>query len=218
MHSNKSQEKTDIKIIEATLKLLGKVGYGGITTREIAKTAGINEVTLFRKFGTKESLVSQAILHAQAKMKLAFEEEKGEKTGDITSDTISLALSLMELLAKVSGTVSAILFEARNELYMQRAAESMMMSALDIAQEFFQGYADELYLSSEDVSSISLSVVSFCFFRIVVRERILGSKLAIEGRKEELENHIIILLNGILHSQKKISGKRDLKIRSQGGE
>ncbi len=37
------------------------MGYSGTTTRKIAEAAGINEVTLFRKFGTKENLFFEAI-------------------------------------------------------------------------------------------------------------------------------------------------------------
>lgn len=43
-------------IIDAARKLFGEKGYKGVTTREIARIAGINEVTLFRHFGTKENL------------------------------------------------------------------------------------------------------------------------------------------------------------------
>lgn len=49
------------KILETALKLFSKKGYLGATTREIAKEAGIAEVTLFRHFPSKESLFEEVI-------------------------------------------------------------------------------------------------------------------------------------------------------------
>jgi AcrR family transcriptional regulator len=198
MRTAATPEETDSRIVAATLELLGKVGHRGTTTRGIAERAGVNEVTLFRRFGSKESLEREAISRAQVQLGRAFEEKKRERTGDLTVDVTRLALSMMEILAKRADSVAAILFEARSEPFMQAAAESMMAAALRVAREFFKGYAEEWHLDEEDVESISLSIVSFCFFRIVVRERILGSRLTGGSRKEEFENHVHLLLAEIL--------------------
>ncbi len=52
---------TKNKILDAALTLFTELGYSGTTTRKIAEVAGINEVTLFRKFGTKENLFFKAL-------------------------------------------------------------------------------------------------------------------------------------------------------------
>ncbi len=44
------------KLLKATLQLVSEKGYLGATTREIARQAGVTEITLFRHFGTKERL------------------------------------------------------------------------------------------------------------------------------------------------------------------
>jgi AcrR family transcriptional regulator len=44
-------------ILEATAALFGEHGYKGTTTRAIAERAGVNEVTIFRKFGSKQGLL-----------------------------------------------------------------------------------------------------------------------------------------------------------------
>ena len=50
---------TKKKILEAGLTLFSTKGYLGSTTREIAKTAGVAEVTLFRQFSSKEQLFAE---------------------------------------------------------------------------------------------------------------------------------------------------------------
>ncbi len=52
---------TKNKILDAAITLFTELGYSATTTRKIAEAAGINEVTLFRKFGTKENLFFKAL-------------------------------------------------------------------------------------------------------------------------------------------------------------
>ena len=51
------------KILEAALRVFAETGYRGATTRRIAQAAEVNEVTIFRHFGSKEELIRAAILH-----------------------------------------------------------------------------------------------------------------------------------------------------------
>lgn len=44
------------RILDAALELFGAKGFAGTTTKEIAVRAGVNEVTVFRTFGTKQGL------------------------------------------------------------------------------------------------------------------------------------------------------------------
>lgn len=44
------------KIMSVALKLFSEQGYSKTTTRQIALEAGVNELTLFRRFGTKSNL------------------------------------------------------------------------------------------------------------------------------------------------------------------
>jgi AcrR family transcriptional regulator len=52
---------TDERILDAALRVFEEVGLRGATTRRIAEEAGVNEVTLFRRFGTKETLLLEAM-------------------------------------------------------------------------------------------------------------------------------------------------------------
>lgn len=54
-------DSTTERILAATLQVYTEAGYRGTTTRRIAQEAGVNEITLFRQFGTKEALVKAAL-------------------------------------------------------------------------------------------------------------------------------------------------------------
>jgi AcrR family transcriptional regulator len=49
------------QLLEAAARVYAEVGYRGATTRRIALEAGVNEITLFRHFGSKEALLQEAI-------------------------------------------------------------------------------------------------------------------------------------------------------------
>lgn len=49
------------RILDAAIRVFAETGYRGATTRRIAQLADVNEVTLFRNFGSKEELLQQAI-------------------------------------------------------------------------------------------------------------------------------------------------------------
>lgn len=58
-------DETSQKIIDATMSLIRDKGYVATTTKDIAKSAGVNECTLFRKFKTKKDIVISGVEQAK---------------------------------------------------------------------------------------------------------------------------------------------------------
>jgi AcrR family transcriptional regulator len=63
---NGSADLTRQRILTAAREVFSRDGFQGATTREIAREAGVNEVTIFRHFHTREEL-----LHATLKQSCA---------------------------------------------------------------------------------------------------------------------------------------------------
>lgn len=57
-------DETSQKIIDAAMMLVRDNGYVATTTKAIAKAAGVNECTLFRKFKSKKDIVLQGVSQA----------------------------------------------------------------------------------------------------------------------------------------------------------
>lgn len=51
------------RILEAAARVFAETGYRGATTRRIAQEADVNEVTLFRHFGSKDDLLREAVAY-----------------------------------------------------------------------------------------------------------------------------------------------------------
>lgn len=54
------------QILTAAIDVYAQHGFRGATTRRIADAAGVNEVTVFRHFGSKDALLAEAIRHSAA--------------------------------------------------------------------------------------------------------------------------------------------------------
>jgi AcrR family transcriptional regulator len=52
------------QLLAAAARVYAEAGYRGATTRRIAQEAGVNEITLFRHFGSKQSLLHEAVARA----------------------------------------------------------------------------------------------------------------------------------------------------------
>ena len=49
------------RILDAAARVYAELGFRGATTRRIADVAGVNEVTIFRIFGSKAKLMAEAV-------------------------------------------------------------------------------------------------------------------------------------------------------------
>jgi AcrR family transcriptional regulator len=56
------------RLLRAAAQVYSETGFRGTTTRRVAQVADVNEITLFRHFGTKEALVKEALKLAYRKV------------------------------------------------------------------------------------------------------------------------------------------------------
>lgn len=81
----------------AVIDLVAENGYNGVSTKEIAATAGVNEVTLFRHFGSKLNLLEKAFhhFHYGEEMQKLFEEKL---TRSLYEDLLMISRRYHELM------------------------------------------------------------------------------------------------------------------------
>lgn len=98
----------DSQVYTATVDVLLAHGYAGATTKLIAAAAKVNEVTLFRKYGSKAQLVSAALAHERA----ALTKQPISYTGDLKHDLLAIARLFSEASPRQSQLMLLILAEA----------------------------------------------------------------------------------------------------------
>ena len=78
-------------LLEVTAQLFAEHGWRGTTTRRIAEAAGVNEVTVFRHFGSKEVLLREAIESTATVGPLAI---LPEEPGQVREELLSWAMAV----------------------------------------------------------------------------------------------------------------------------
>ena len=74
-----SADRTRQRLLDAATEILNRVGIQGATTREIARRAGVNEVTLFRHFKSKEQLLRAVLQRGLAAEAAILDEHSSWK-------------------------------------------------------------------------------------------------------------------------------------------
>jgi AcrR family transcriptional regulator len=78
----------DASIVRATLELLLEDGYRGLTMEQVRARAGVGKATLYRRYGSKQDLVSAAIRHLNQPL-------DRPDTGSVRADILAVARSVM---------------------------------------------------------------------------------------------------------------------------
>ncbi len=114
-------DRTQAKLIEATLAVVAEVGYARASTRAIAERAGVAEGTIYRHFADKTALFFAAALAPSADMLAWVGELPGRAgTASVRANLEEAMVRLAELEHRVMPLELAI--QADPELARQRRA------------------------------------------------------------------------------------------------
>jgi AcrR family transcriptional regulator len=72
------------QLLVAAARVFADVGYHGATTRRIASTAGVNEITLFRHFGSKDVLLREALARCRTDDAAPLPEKPDDPLRELT--------------------------------------------------------------------------------------------------------------------------------------
>jgi AcrR family transcriptional regulator len=110
-HPSKRASRTRQQILQAAAEVFTAQGYSGATTRRIAETARVSELTLFRHFGTKKNLFLETIRQNSAlpsiEMALA-----GQMSGDPRQDLTLIGVQLLKTLIQRREVILMTFYEA----------------------------------------------------------------------------------------------------------
>ncbi len=108
---NQRTAQTRDRLLKAAVEVFSSAGIAGATTREIARVAGVNEVTLFRHFQSKEQLLSAVAEHITTAQIEVF-ADPSEWTEDLTAALGRYARFHDEILEEYSALVRMFIGEA----------------------------------------------------------------------------------------------------------
>jgi AcrR family transcriptional regulator len=106
-----SADLTRERLLDAAAQTFARDGIQGATTREIARGAGVNEVTLFRHFKSKEQLL-RAVLQRGLAAEAAVMDQQSSWKEDLRGSMEKYARHYYSHLKKKEGLARTFLAEA----------------------------------------------------------------------------------------------------------
>lgn len=94
-------------LLDAALMVLAERGLKGATTRAIAERAGVNEVTLFRRYGTKTELIRAAVLRRSGLLR----QNGVQYSGNLQADLTRLTREYQNALQNVGPVIRVLVME-----------------------------------------------------------------------------------------------------------
>lgn len=103
---------TRVRILKAAAEIIAEKGYTRTTARAIAEAAGVNEVTIFRHFGSKRNLFSEMIQQHSALPDLS-DIIINQLTGDYRKDLLHLGSVFFMAITARKEALRLMLCEAK---------------------------------------------------------------------------------------------------------
>lgn len=189
--------KTEDRIINATLLLLDEVGISDITTKKIADEAGVSEVTIFRKFKSKNNLLKIAKKSYTAYFLDKLDDIfKYRETNDLDFYFESIWLDLTSLLDDHLNIIKISMDELREKSKDDKVLSLISNKIIEDLTYIFQKLIDE-----EKIRKINPKVAAITVFGVIF-EGIILLKLYDEDSNKDInqyaEDFLDIFINGIV--------------------
>jgi AcrR family transcriptional regulator len=193
-----SQNPTRQRLIHTALELFASQGVTATTTKQIAEMAGVNEVTLFRHFGSKHGLLLAVIEEAAVFTQLGQTlVQQANQTGNIYQALKDYATACLQALDRVPEVVRSVVGEAGQFPAENRAALGRgFTQANHYVAEYFQTVIDRGQLRSYLTAEKLASLLNGMLLGYVVIEFTSDFHELWQDREDFLENLVTLFLYG----------------------
>lgn len=190
------ERKKQIADIAATL--FAKRGFSGVTTREIAKKARVNEAILFRCFPTKEALYTE-IINQKLKVKTEFCDLEAVQKGDDVAVFEAIARIFTKTTDEDSTILRLMLYSALED---HQLASVFLKSRMTTVFDFLLAYiskrtADGVFRDIKPAIAVRAFVGMFSHF-IMVRELYKIPKNFEVSNEDAVKHFVQIFLDGLV--------------------
>jgi AcrR family transcriptional regulator len=193
---SQDSESTRQRILEAAAQVFAEKGYARSTTRLLADAAGVNEVTIFRHFGSKQGLFS-AIIEAYAAPALNT-AMAGQLTGDYRQDLLTMGTYVLGALLERRDTMRLMLCEAEQFPELRQVLAENPRQLRQALAGYLQRQMDQGQVRPLDAEVAAQAFWSM-FFAYAVSEWLLDESPVPDLSKEEVVAQFVdIFVEGTL--------------------
>lgn len=204
-HIHAITDNTNIRILDAAFKIFSSKGYSGTTTREIAHEANVNEVTIFRKFKSKENLLKEVFnsnLAAFSSLDNLFQIQKDvnlETELRFLGETIANPMEdkKRENKSQVHMFMHMLFEEAKKRPEVAEVLLAFVKKSIKPISKYFETQIKNGKMRNINPQTAALTLISYISYTSMLRE-VFGDDL-LGDSNEEIENFIDIFTNGVIN-------------------
>ena len=188
-------DETSQKIIDAAMSLVRDKGYVATTTKDIAREAGVNECTLFRKFRSKKDIVLSGMEQERWRGNLtpeAFRNIQWELAPD-------LEMFMTEYMNRITPDFVRLSIGLRAPQLYEEAAPLVMkvpQAFLSTLTEYFQEMERRGKLPHMDFECLALTIFSSTFGYTFLNTS-FGNQLFSVSREQYIRQSVQTFIQGI---------------------
>ncbi len=188
-------DTTSQKIIDATMNLIRDKGYVATTTKDIAREAGVNECTLFRKFKSKKDIALSG---------MEQEQWRGSLTPEVFQDVVwelkpDLEMFMNVYMDKITPDFVNLSIGLRAPQLYEEAAPLIMkipQAFLSSLTAYFVKMEQMGKLPHLDFDSLAMTIFSTTFGYTFLRAS-FGNQLSSDSRSNFVKKSVETFINGI---------------------
>lgn len=198
---HKTQEHHDEaaheRILSAAMDIFSEKGFRTATTREIADKADVNEVTIFRHFGSKEGLFEQTIEYYSPPSVLPADLEK-KLTGDLHADLTVLAEKYLQAAIKSAPYIRLSIMELPRNTELIRIVSLIPVELSTHVAEYFHSKHDKGEIQAADFELLAQMFYDILFHYIISAEVFNGGHGAYSVKRKVFVSTTVDLFVSLL--------------------
>lgn len=178
----------DEETFQAVIKVVIARGYHGATTKQMAKAAGVSEVTLFRKYGSKAELVRRAIQFIAERMGF---ESAVHYSGDLYHDLLAIVQRYQALMAEYGEFLAVLIPEMHRHPELVEALDRPMDIMQTIGRLLARYQAEGVLRPEPPLHAVAALLGPLIYFAMIH-----GTVYAEQIPPIDLEQHVTRFLQG----------------------
>ena len=179
-----SGEERREQIILIAVELFAAKGFAGVTTREIAAAAGINEATIYKHFASKEDLFDAVIVYYADIVGAKIDETFTSEGDDYRKKMLTTARYFIEFISKDQNIMRIMLYSG---LQGHPFAEKYFRAIGQRVFSIIQDAISQAQASGAIRDDIDPRYCSLLFFGVVVYYN-LAKKLILKKAFEDIDD------------------------------
>jgi len=195
-------EDTEQRILDAALKVFASEGYTGATTRRIAEEANVAEVTLFRKFQSKENLLKEVLINNRVMISSTYVLFQVDNSVDLETELRILGKNIAKIMKNNKEDSKRRMFmfmlfeEGRRRPEVAEVLSTFLQMNIQPLSEYFDLQIKNGKMRNINPRSAALTFVSYFVYTSLLKG-VFGDNFLGYG-VEEIERFVDIFTKGIL--------------------